>query len=237
MRMLTALMSAGFSFNALAMLPSVVEAPIDHIFVPSGFDNNDNVEVIITGKFPNPCYSRNTSAVSVKNDVIRISVTSVSMDDPAFTKCEPLKVPFTEVVNLGSLQGGNYKIVVNQGGAYEKREAISIGKASSNSIDENIYAQVEYIETGFTGGASGDAILVAQSPSPCLVLHKVDYRTNGKDTLSVLPIMKRISASCPEKPERLMIPIKFNPFSFKAKEMLIFVRTIEGRSVNTIISK
>ena len=235
--MLTALMSAGFSFNALAMLPSVVEAPIDHIFVPSGFDNNDNVEVIITGKFPNPCYSRNTSAVSVKNDVIRISVTSVSMDDPAFTKCEPLKVPFTEVVNLGSLQGGNYKIVVNQGGAYEKREAISIGKASSNSIDENIYAQVEYIETGFTGGASGDAILVAQSPSPCLVLHKVDYRTNGKDTLSVLPIMKRISASCPEKPERLMIPIKFNPFSFKAKEMLIFVRTIEGRSVNTIISK
>lgn len=237
MKVLTVLMSAGLCLNAYAILPDVVEAPIDHVFVPNGFDNNDHVELIVTGKFPNPCYVRNKYEVKISNDVIKVDVTSLSMDDPAYTKCEPLKIPFTEVVDIGNLQGGNYKVIINQGGKYEKRDSIEIGTASSDSVDDNIYAMVDYVETGFTGGASGDAILIAQSPSPCLVLDKVKYLSNDNDTLSVLPIMKKISSNCPEKRERLEIPIKFDPSKFKYEKILLFVRTIEGRSVNTIISR
>ena len=50
MKVLTVLMTAGLSLNAFAILPDVVEAPIDHVFVPNGFDNNDHVEVVVTGK-------------------------------------------------------------------------------------------------------------------------------------------------------------------------------------------
>jgi hypothetical protein len=237
MKVLATILATGLCFNAYAILPEVVEAPLDHVFVPHGFDNNDHVEVVVTGKFPNPCYVRNSHKVTVLNDVIKIDVTSVSMDDPAYTKCEPLKIPFTEVINVGNLQGGDYKIVVNEGGKYEQRDSINIAAASSESVDDNIYAMVDYIEVGFTGGASGDAILVAQSPSPCLVLDKVEYRTNGKDSISVLPIMKRISSSCPEKTEQFEIPIKFDASSFNYDQVLLFVRTIEGRSVNKIISR
>jgi hypothetical protein len=237
MKVLTVLMTAGLSLNAFAILPDVVEAPIDHVFVPNGFDNNDHVEIVVTGKFPNPCYTRNKYDVKIKNDVIKIDVTSLSMDDPAYTKCEPLKIPFTEVVDLGSLQGGDYKIIVNEGGKYEQKDGIVIATSSSDSIDDNIYAMVDYIETGFTGGASGDAMLVAQSPSPCLVLDRVEYLSNDKDALSVLPIMKKISSNCPEKRDRIEIPIKFDPTKFKFEQILLFVRTIEGRSVNTFISK
>jgi hypothetical protein len=237
MKVLTVLMSAGLCLNAYAILPDVVEAPIDHVFVPHGFDNNDHVEVIVTGKFPNPCYVKNKYDVKISNDVIEIDITSLSMDDPAYTKCEPLKIPFTEVVNIGNLQGGDYKIIVNKGGAYEQKDAISVATASSDSVDDNIYAMVDYVETGFTGGSSGDAILVAQSPSPCLVLDRVAYLSNEKDTLSVLPIMKKVSSNCPEKSQRLEIPIKFDPSKFKFEHILLFVRTIEGRSVNSIISR
>jgi hypothetical protein len=237
MKTLTVMLLAGLSLNALAKLPEVVEAPVDHVFVPHGFDSNDHVEVVVTGKFPNPCYVRNKYEVKVKGDLINIDVNSLSMDDPAYTKCEPLKIPFTEVINVGSLQGGDYKIIVNEGGKFEKKETILIGAASSQSIDENIYAKVDYVETGFTGGASGDAILIAQSPSPCLVLDRVDYLTNNKDTLSVLPIMKRVSSTCPEKTERIEIPVKFSPSTFKSNQILLFVRTIEGRSVNSLIER
>jgi hypothetical protein len=237
MKILSVIMSAGLCFNAYAILPDVVEAPIDHIFIPNGFDNNDHIEVIITGKFPNPCYTRNKYEVKIVNDVIEIDVTSLSMDDPAYTKCEPLKIPFTEVVNIGSLQGGDYKVIVNKGGEHEKKDTISIGTASSESVDDNIYAMVDYVETGFTGGASGDAVLIAQSPSPCLVLDRVEYLSNSKDTLSVLPIMKRVSSNCPEQRQRLEIPIKFDSSRFSFEKVLLFVRTIEGRSVNTIISR
>jgi len=237
MKALAVIMTASLSLNVFAILPEVVEAPIDHVFVPNGFDNNDHVELVVTGKFPNPCYTRNKYDVKVKNDIIKIDVTSLSMDDPAYTKCEPLKIPFTEVVDVGSLQGGDYKVIINEGGKYEQKETITIGTASSDSIDDNIYAMVDYIETGFTGGASGDAILVAQSPSPCLTLDRVEYLSNNKDALSVLPIMKRVSSDCPEKRERIEIPIKFDPSKFKFEQILLFVRTIEGRSVNTIIAR
>jgi hypothetical protein len=237
MKALAVIMTASLSFNVFAILPEVVEAPIDHVFVPNGFDNNDHVELVVTGKFPNPCYTRNKYDVKVKNDIIKIDITSLSMDDPAYTKCEPLKIPFTEVVDVGSLQGGDYKVIINEGGKYEQKETITIGTASSDSIDDNIYAMVDYIETGFTGGASGDAILVAQSPSPCLALDRVEYLSNNKDALSVLPIMKKVSSDCPEKRERIEIPIKFDPSKFKFEQILLFVRTIEGRSVNTIIAR
>jgi len=236
MKAFAVIMTASLSLNVFAILPDVVEAPIDHVFVPNGFDNNDHVELVVTGKFPNPCYTRNKYDVKVKNDIIKIDVTSLSMDDPAYTKCEPLKIPFTEVVDVGNLQGGSYKVIVNEGGKFEQKETITIGTASSDSIDDNIYAMVDYIDTGFTGGASGDAILVAQSPSPCLTLDRVEYLSNNKDSLSVMPIMKKVSSDCPEKRERIEIPIKFDPSKFKFEQILLFVRTIEGRSVNTIIA-
>lgn len=237
MKTITFVATLALSLNAFAILPEVVEAPVDHVFVPQGFDNNDQVEVIVTGKFPNPCYVRNKHEVKVKNDVIKINITSISMDDPAYTKCEPLKIPFTEVVDIGNLQGGKYKIVVNQGGDYEIKQTITIGNSTSESVDDNIYAMVDYVETGFTGGASGDAILVASSPSTCLVLDRVQYLSNDSDALSILPIMKKISSDCPEKKVRLEVPVKFDPSKFKAENILLYVRTIEGRSVHTIISK
>lgn len=237
MKALSAIVLLGLSLNSHDILPDVVEAPLDHLFVPNGFDNNDNVEVVVTGKFPNPCYVRNSYKVKIQEDQIKIDVTSLSMDDPAYTKCEPLKIPFSEVINIGSIQGGIYQVIVNEGGKYEKRETISVGTSQSESVDENIYAMVDFVETGFTGGASGDAILIAQSPSPCLVFDRVEYLSNTKDALSILPIMKKVSSNCPEKNERLEIPVKFDPAKFNSDQVLLFVRTIQGRSVHTIISR
>jgi len=237
MKSLAVLLTASLALSLNVYAAEVVEAPVDHVFVPNGFDNNDHVEVIVTGKFPNPCFTRNSYDVNVKDDLININVTSLSMDNPYYTKCEPLRIPFSETVSIGNLQGGKYNIVVNRGGKYEQKESLNIAVASSHSIDDNIYAKIDYVETGFTGGASGDAILVAQSPSPCLIVDKVTYLSNDKDTLSILPIMKKISSDCPEKTERIEIPIKFEPTKFKFNQILLFVRTLEGRSMNSIINR
>ena len=88
---------------------------------------------------------------------------------------------------------------------------MTVETASSNSIDDKIYIIVDYIETGFKGWASGDAVLIAESPSTCLVLDKAEYLYNDKDALSVLPIMKKISSHFPERRERIEIPTKHDP--------------------------
>jgi hypothetical protein len=223
------------SFSALAQ--TVVTAPVDHVFVPRGFDNNDNVELVVTGKFPNPCYNLNRVEVDVVGDLVKLNVTSIKKDSPLTSACGPMKVPFTEVVSVGSLQAGDYRIVVNGGTPYELRNEMQVEIASSNSVDEHLYALVDYVELGFTGGLSGDAILVAHSVSPCLKFDRVEYLSNEKDTISVLPVMKKVSSNCPEKKTRIEIPIKFGPDALPHDRVLLFVRSIEGKSVHSIIEK
>jgi hypothetical protein len=39
-------------FSFVSQVSAALPSPVDHLFVPKGFDNNDEVEVIVTGKFP-----------------------------------------------------------------------------------------------------------------------------------------------------------------------------------------
>lgn len=216
---------------------SNVSAPLDHLFIPSGFDNNDNVEVIVTGKFPNPCYTRNDIEVKVQGDTVNIKVTSIIRDDQPVALCEDLKVPFSETVRIGSLQAGQYKIKVNNGLKSGLTGTIDVGLSSSSSVDENLYAKVEYVELGFTGGLSGDATLIGKSISSCVVFDRVEYISNKSDTISILPIMKKISDDCPEDDSRIEIPVKFNPRTLNAKNIMLYVRSIDGKSIHTFINK
>ena len=166
------------SLVSLPVFAQVIPAPVSHLFVPSGFDNNDNVELVVKGKFPNPCYTRNSVEVKVKEDKIFINVTATKKENLR-NLCEPLKVPFTEVITVGSLQGGDYEIIVNN----TLKQKMTVEVASSNSVDENLYASVEYVDLGFTGGAGGEAIIVGKSLSDCLILDRVEYISNKKDSV------------------------------------------------------
>jgi hypothetical protein len=237
MRTFIALFILTMTFNIQAQTPLVVEAPLDYIFIPNGFDNNDNVEVVITGKFPSPCYTRNKVTVDVKDSTVRILITSLARQNLSSSFCEPLAVPFKEIVTVGNLQGGKYQVVVNEGGKHQLNGELTVDVSNSEAVDDHLYANVEYIDTGFTGGLSGDALLVGTAASSCLELDRVEYLTNNKDTLSVLPIMKKISSYCPEKSHRLEVPIKFDPSAFSHRKVLLFVRSIDGKSIINLVRK
>mgnify|MGYP001627414437 CR=1 FL=1 len=213
---------------------SVIDAPVDHVFVPAGFDNNDNVELVVTGLFPNPCFKRNDVSVDVRGEEIDVKVSAVVSDDEKSPLCAAMVVPFKEDIQIGNLQGGQYKIFVNRGTPFELRDTIVIGEAASQNQDDHLYAMVSYIELGFTGGTTGSAMLVGWNPSSCMELDRVEYRSNGKDTLVIQPIMKKVSDFCPMKMTPLNIPVSFDPSEFKHSEVLLMSRTIEGRSVNNL---
>ena len=222
------------SLPALGM-PEVVPSPVDHLFVPNGFDNNDNVEVIVTGKYPNPCYIRNTSDVEVREEKIFVTVNALRREDGE--DCSPMAIPFTEAVTIGNLQAGNYEIIVNEKTESEQKENLIVDVSRSTGVDDHLYAIVDYIELGFTGGLSGDAVLMVRSPSDCVAFDRVEYISNKKDTISVLPIMKKVLENCREKVRRFEIPIRFRPQDFAHKDLLLFVRSLEGMAVYTLINK
>lgn len=214
---------------------AIVPAPVDHLFIPAGFDNNDNVEVVVTGNFPSTCYSRNQVFVTVVDDNINIQVNAY-FNKASEAKCLTMVVPFTEVVTIGNLQAGTYKIRVNASQKKELKNSIVIAESRSSSMDEYIYARVDYIDLGFTGGTTGSAFLHAQLPSPCLEFDRVEYLSNGKDTISIMPIMKKVSDFCPMKMVPYQVPVNYPIDELSSDKVLLFTRSIEGKSVSTIIN-
>lgn len=213
--------------------PEVIISPVEHLYVPDGFDSNDAVELVVTGSFPNPCYSRNKVQVKVVDDVIDIKVLALAPDDRTKGSrfCPQMLVPFKEVITVGNLQGGDYKINVNQNTRYALADKMIVKEATSSAVDENIYAAIEWVEAK----GNDQFVLHGWRYSPCMELETVKVVSNKKDTLSVLPVMKQVSDFCPMKGIPVSYPVKFDFSGLKMKQPLLHVRTMDGKSVNTII--
>lgn len=215
------------SLNAVAWsAPSIGPAPVSHLYVPVGFDNNDSVEVVVTGEFPNPCYRRNTVKVSVRQERISILVTAIQPTEKRF--CPNMVVPFKEVISLGNLQGGEYLVTVNQ----ELKEKLLVETSESGAVDDHLYAAIDEVEQK----NETEFILHGWRYSPCIELERIEVLSNKKDTLSILPIMKQVSGFCPMKLTPVAYPIKLSMQGLKTKQPLIHVRTMDGKSFNTILN-
>lgn len=224
-----------FSMLSLAAssAPIIIDAPVNQLYAPAGFDNNDNVEVVVAGEFASLCFSKNTTEVKIDGLNININISAIyNIPGGHEKKCGQMRVPFKEVVALGSLKEGSYKIRVNQGTAYELNDKMKVGAAEINIIDEHIYANIEYIETTKD---PKKVILRGHNPSDCLIFSRFEYLSNGKDTISVLPIMRKVSDFCPMKMTDFAVEATLDFSGLKTTNVLVHTRVMDGRSVNTIL--
>ncbi len=212
-----------------AASPIEVMAPIDHVYSPAGFDSNDNSQIIISGYLPNLCYKAPRSIVKIENNKVDIKVVSLRFD-PANPYCPEMIVPFVEAVDLGVMDKGNYDIVVNGNSIYEQRANLGVAQASSDAVDEHVYADVEYIDKSV---GNRMVVLKGYNPSDCFVLDEIEVLDNNKDVYSIKPKMKQVQEFCALK----MMPFEYEmqvPDKLQADEVLLHVRSIKGRSVNSI---
>lgn len=218
------------SFAGFPIQDSAV--PVNHVFSPAGFDSNDNVELVVTGYLPNLCYRSPQSTVSVKDGKISVSVKAQkSIAGMGF--CANVIVPFIEHIKVGVLDKGRYQIAVNENSSFVKKSIIAIAEASSNSIDEVVYANVDDIVREDDG--TRKMLLKGYNPSDCFELKEIVVIDNEIDTYSVLPKMKQVKAHCPKK----MIPFTYEfdvPEKLESDKVLLHVRVMDGRSVNTIFN-
>jgi hypothetical protein len=228
---LTLIAGAILSMGAMASTPVTTLIPVDHVFSPKGFDSNDTTEIIVSGFLPNLCHKAPESKVEIVGRKINVTLTALKyeLDNPF---CPEVVVPFFEAVKVGLLDKGNYDIVVNGKTMYERKSEIFINEASSDAVDEYIYANVDYIEK--TEG-SRVVSLKGYNPSDCFELEGVQLVSNGADAYSILPKMKQVSDFCPMK----MVAFNYKvaiPTELKADRILLHVRSMDGKSVNSIFS-
>ncbi len=226
-----AALSAGALMNrpVIASTPIETYIPVEHVYSPMGFDSNDRTEVIVEGILPNLCHKSPMTTAKVSGNTIKITVKAMKYESSS-PFCPEIALPFVTAVNVGILDKGKYDIVVNGKTIFEKKSEIAVNEASSDAVDDFIYANVDHVEK-HEGSRVVD--LKGYNPSECLELDKVEFFDNSKDTYSVLPKMKQVSTFCPMKMVAFSFPTEV-PTKLEREKVLLHVRVMDGKSVNTV---
>lgn len=216
---------------ALAGVPVEKLVPVENIYSPNGFDSNDNAEIIIEGYLPNLCHKAPFKKVRVDGNKIHISISAYNYDS-SNPFCPEVIVPFLESVDVGVLDKGDYEVIVNGHSMYEKKSNMRVYESSSDAVDENVYANVEFIEKE---AGSRVVKLKGYNPSDCFEKDEINVINNKKDVYSILPKMKQVSDFCPMK----MVPFEYElevPKNLDKDKVLLHVRVMNGKSVNSVFN-
>ena len=187
-KMILAFAALCFSVPVLADTPGLVPVPVTSVFVPVGFDDNDEAQIILDGMLPNTCY--------------RLAHTEVEPTEGGFVVrqmarrfggiCIPSFVPFWTEVSLGRLTAGEYKIGVFEGPG---ETTLAVSPAPTSSQDDFLYAPVQDLLVERNAEGLWVAQISGRLPSSCLTLKETRVLDQGH-VLVVLPILASSDVDC-----------------------------------------
>ena len=213
------------------------DAPLSRIYIPNGFDDNDNTEVVIQGKLTSTCYHSGDTKVSIDAKTKNITVDADVLFYPD-TFCIQSITPYIQEVKTGILDKGTYKVsYVNDPSVHETFE---VKARTTESPDDFLYAPVKnaFVEVNYS---TGKQVLKLQGTFPhmfdgCMVIKDVRVNMEQVDVLVVLPIAEIVhGAICDQQPaDRSFQVTKGLSRPFEG-EGLLHVRTLDGKSLNRFL--
>jgi hypothetical protein len=217
--------------------PVEITAPIERIFVPNGYDDNDNIELILHGKFRNTCYRVGHASAKVDVAAHAVFVHATAYQYPA-ADCAEVITPFIQSVKIGILPEGRYRIVFVENQSVSER--LVVRSASSVAADEHFYAPVEMADIRSIP-ETGSHELVLQGMYPrmligCAVFQEVRVVKDAADLIMVQPILRVTEdpAECEGQPIDFKRVMQLG--SFLERGGLLHVRVLNGNSVNRYFS-
>ena len=218
------------STAAIAGTPTLAPVEINKVYSPTGFDSNDKAEVVVSGWLPNACQKLPTYQIKKTNNLIDISINALRYDE-SNPYCPPERVPFIQKVKLGSLNPGSYELEVNKKQDSASYDRLKVVKAEQPSVDSNKYPFVTKINVDQT---KDRVYLTALRDSDCYALDSVEIINDGKNTYSVMPVLKKVRDFCPKKMQPISVSFDI-PDSLNSRKILLHVRSTSGKAVNKII--
>lgn len=224
--------------NQLPVNPLEVPAEIEKIFIPQGFDDNDNVEVVLHGNFPNTCYQVGNAEAKVDAEARTVTVSATSYRYPG-TFCIQSITPYIQTVKLGLIPEGDYQVIYSKD--QQVRSSLQVTRRKTESPDDYLYATVEnaYIDVN---SANGKQALKLQGHFPyffvgCMVLKDVRVVKSPTDVLVVQPIAEIVDdeAVCASQPDDRAFEYTSGLAEPFKGEGLLHVRTLQGNSLNRFI--
>jgi hypothetical protein len=240
-------MSVSFFSQGANAATTTVEIPVEALFAPlQGFDDNDNVQVVLHGTLPNSCYSLGEYKVekTAGSDKVRIRQFAYKKKDGYCAEGQSIpdhlamSIPFTTEVPIGQLPAGNYEINYFQRGETpgSARRSLGVIRATTPNVDNLPYAAVSNIASPdvFNGAENVSVKLNGVLNSSCTHLEDKVLVTQEDDVFVIRPQVRvDQGVYCMQ----VLIPFELNLNLGKAKpgHYLVHVRSMNGKSVNRVV--
>ncbi len=214
--------------------PELVSIELKKAWVPVGFDDNDQAQIMVAGIFPNSCYK--TGPYTVKQTERGIEVAQLAYLYKA--KCIQMAVPFSQVIELGLVPAAKHSLIDAKSGV--SLGEISVVEAKDAAVDDYNYAPVS------------EAIILRDLTSPDPVLHmtgnlpsksiriKEIRVTPYADVVVVQPITESIPGLQPiweliaEVAPRPRFEVKKALKNLPKGVFLLHIRTMNGKAINQL---
>lgn len=210
--------------------PETITVSFNKVYVPVGFDDNDRTQVTIEGAFPNTCYKVGPYATKVDPTTRTITVQQQAYHYQGV--CLQVMVPFYQVIDLGLVPHGDYKIVDAANGS--SLSGIRIDTATKAEADEYLYAPMTdaFITTEPETGIHTLSIMGAFTDR-CTMFEdiKVNYT---QDVIVVQPVVKHIAArNCAQEKTRFVKTVQLK--GGLTGMYLLHVRSMNGQAINKMV--
>lgn len=194
------------------------------MYVPEGFDDNDQIEVTVVGTLPNSCYRNPSFEVDSKdgNFKVRLYAEYYELKEG----CRDIQLAYVDTIKFGTMNAGEYKIQLINKKATDERKLV-IKTASSELVDDFLYGNV-------SGVAEDDDTrtveLVGMNPVSCLKFSHMATEIQ-KAMIIIRPHFVE-EGSCVKKPTPFKIKYEVPFLEGHPKGILLHVRVMNGRSFN-----
>jgi len=224
------------SYAQSARNPVLIPASVDKVFVPLGFDDNDNAEVIIHGRFPNTCYKTGPASATVDYAQKKILIKASSYLYSG-VMCGQVMVPYIQSIKFGIVNVGDYSIEV-EGSPQAVTTSLKIAAHVVDTPDDYLYANVETASLDVSTDGTQSLTLTGTNPLPiigCIVLQEIRTNVTPGNVLVTQPISSFENGPICNTPEGAMHFSKTIRLPERVHgEGLIHVRVMDGESFNRL---
>ncbi len=235
--MMTAILLGMFATMGIASAndigPALITKVTERVFTPHGFDDNDNVQVVLDGELQSTCYRAGPVEASVDKDTKTIRI----HDHNYFYEgcwCAEVVTPYVRAVDIGILPHGNYSVVVeNDEGRTLRKGAMNITLATTLAPDDFLYAPVSEASVSIpTDGSNPKLTLRGNFSNTCMTLKEIRPTYSPGNVIEVLPIADMKSENCAEAlvPFTVTVPLTNVPKG----RTLVHVRSLNGQALNQV---
>ncbi len=208
-----------------------VDVSTQFLFVPKGFDTNDQTEVVLDGFLPSACYKVLPPVVKFDDaqKVFQITPRAFRFDGMV---CGQYQVPYTVTAKLGVVPAGEYTVIAD--GA--ERKTLGVTRSTTPGPDDFLYAAVDQVQVNVDiSQQSAVARISGHFTNSCMKWQESRLLDQG-ETIVLLPIVSmEEGADChavdaPYPDVEVVLPWR-GPGRY-----LLHTRSLSGVAVNTVFT-